>query len=601
VFVYESLTAARRWQVYALRAAFVGAILIGLCFVWNQISPFHTARETASLAELARYGQVIYRTIIVVELTLVLLAAPAATAGAVCLDKARGTLDHMLATDLSNAEIVLGKLGARMVPVLGLIACMVPVVAITSLLGGIEPLALFGSFLVALSCASVGCSLAMALSVYGRKTHEVLMLTYVILIGWNLAPILLEIVSVLLTGTPRGLVGPATADWVDLSNPYVLAFAPYDMPAKVAVGTFLFFSAVCLAVSATLVLLATARVRRVALRQAGRPASGRGRRLARLFHLLTTPRLPGPGLDGNPVAWREWHRTRPSLMMRAAWGLYAALGLFWMVLVGSQMGSATGRTVDMFGIVNMIQVSIGLLLLSVGASTSLAEERARGSLDVLLSTPISTRTILAGKWWGGFRRVFNVVIWPAATTAFLPISGGYWSCYLLLLMLVLAYGAAITSLGLAAATWVGRVGRAIALCVSTVVVLSIGWPILLLVIMSNAADSAMVPLLMGDPPFGMLLCTEPVAAGDPQVAPGIFRGDIVVWTLLWIVVHAGLAGLLYLATVATFDRCLGRIPEDGARPTVGPPGRSSMTEAELLALVPSVSGIGVEDLEDEDE
>ena len=39
----------------------------------------------------------------------------------------------------------------------------------------------------------------------------------------------------------------------------------------------------------------------------------------------------------------------------------------------------------------------------------------------------------------------------------------------LLLGLVLAYGAAITSLGLAAATWVRRLGRAVALCVTSYV------------------------------------------------------------------------------------------------------------------------------------
>ena len=67
---------------------------------------------TVSIQQLAVYGERFYSTIVSIELTLVLLAAPAATAGAICLDKARGTLDHMLAADLSNAEIVLGKLAA---------------------------------------------------------------------------------------------------------------------------------------------------------------------------------------------------------------------------------------------------------------------------------------------------------------------------------------------------------------------------------------------------------------------------------------------------------------------------------------------------------
>ena len=60
---------------------------------------------------------------------------------------------------------------------------------------------------------------------------------------------------------------------------------------------------------------------------------------------------------------------------------------------------------EVVGLMNGFQVAVGLLLLSVGAATSLAEERVRGSLDVLLSTPMSTRSILAGKWWGSFRRV----------------------------------------------------------------------------------------------------------------------------------------------------------------------------------------------------
>ena len=124
VFVYEWLTAARRWQLYAMRAVFVGAILVGLCLVWSQTSPSAPGRTWSRSRSWRDTARQIYRTIAMIELTLILLAAPAATAGAVCLDKARGTLDHMLATDLSNAEIVLGKLGVRLIPVLGLIACV---------------------------------------------------------------------------------------------------------------------------------------------------------------------------------------------------------------------------------------------------------------------------------------------------------------------------------------------------------------------------------------------------------------------------------------------------------------------------------------------
>ena len=57
--------------------------------------------------------------------------------------------------------------------------------------------------------------------------------------------------------------------------------------------------------------------------------------------------------------------------------------------------------------------AIGLLLLSVDSATSLAEERARGSLDVLMTTPLSTRSIVWAKWRGAYRRVLSLAVLPA--------------------------------------------------------------------------------------------------------------------------------------------------------------------------------------------
>src|SRR5205807_1946157 len=68
----------------------------------------------------ARIGEALFYGFFGMLLSVTLLVAPGATAGAVCLDKARGTLLHLLVTDLSSAEIVLGKLAARLLPLLGL-------------------------------------------------------------------------------------------------------------------------------------------------------------------------------------------------------------------------------------------------------------------------------------------------------------------------------------------------------------------------------------------------------------------------------------------------------------------------------------------------
>ena len=245
--IYEWLTTSRRWQLYAVRAAFVAVILAGMILTSRADHSSAPSGTYVSLQELARYGQTLYLTIISIELTIILLVAPAATAGAVCLDKMRGTLDHMLTTDLSNAEIVLGKLGVRLVPVLSLVACVLPIMALSGLLGGIDPTALFGSFLAAIACAVLGCSLALTLSVWGRKTHEVLMMTYLLIIFWLFSPFLLTTLLYSTGVSNLRFAAPALLDWLEYANPYYLAWAPYRKPGSVGLTTYLVFLGSCLA------------------------------------------------------------------------------------------------------------------------------------------------------------------------------------------------------------------------------------------------------------------------------------------------------------------------------------------------------------------
>ena len=143
VFAYEWLVATRRWQLYALRALFVVLVLVGMMLAWYGGYPRPTSGQTVSLQMLAAYGQRLFYMIVTIELSLVLLAASCRHGGGgVPRQGKRHPSDHMLATDLSNTEIVLGKLAARLIPVLGLIVCLLPLFALTSLLGGIDPTAL---------------------------------------------------------------------------------------------------------------------------------------------------------------------------------------------------------------------------------------------------------------------------------------------------------------------------------------------------------------------------------------------------------------------------------------------------------------------------
>src|SRR5262249_41573244 len=174
--------------------------------------------------------------------------------------------------------------------------------------------------------------------------------------------------------------------------------------------------------------------------------------------------FPAPSLDCQPVLWREWHRNQPTIWGASIWAMYflSAFG-FTVLAICQSPGVGLGR--DIAPLVNAFQVAIGLLLLSVTSVTGLSEERVRGTLEILLTTPVSTKSIVRGKWWGAYRAVLPQAVLPVALVGASAASGNFWGM-VLIAGLILAYGAAVTSVGLAMAIWVAKPGRAIALSVA---------------------------------------------------------------------------------------------------------------------------------------
>ncbi|HEX4588838.1 MAG TPA: hypothetical protein VH120_02835, partial [Gemmataceae bacterium] len=306
VFVYEWLTASRRWQMYAFRALFVAALFLAVLIVWFNKTEIVGSTGSFDRNAHARIGEALFYGFFGMLLSVTLLVAPGATAGAVCLDKARGTLLHLLVTDLSSAEIVLGKLAARLLPLLGLLLASAPVLSLCLWLGGIDPEAMLVAYAVTASVAVLGSALAFLLSVWGRKTHEVLLAAY-----------LFEIV--LLLAYPIAIMFDSIwrqtwlSNYVAWTNPYRLAFSPYMYRGATDTAELAGFLGFCLGTGAACALLAVVTVRAVTVRQAGRAERARKQR--------RRPRWwrRGPRLDRNPVFWREWRRYRPSRWVRLVW------------------------------------------------------------------------------------------------------------------------------------------------------------------------------------------------------------------------------------------------------------------------------------------
>jgi ABC-type transport system involved in multi-copper enzyme maturation permease subunit len=567
VFAYERLTSARRWQTYAFRSFVVAALLVAMAAIAATSNDFG---ETPA-QRYARLGEAYFNALIGVELALVMLAAPAATAGAICLDRARGTLAHVLATDLTDPEIVLGKLAARLLPVLGVVAATWPVMAICTLLGGIDPFALALAMAIIVTVALLGCALALALSVWARKPHEVILTTYTF---WALVMLAWPIWS----GLSQGRIIAPPGRWLLLINPFYLAFAPYAAPGRVGFWDYAWVFAAALACSATLVWLAVWRMRAVACCMAGEvgrdPALGAVARLRRW--------LPGPSLEGNPVLWREWHRARPSAWMTwlvvlvgGSTGLACIIGAVGVWRKGV-IAFAPAGPAQMAGIAGyLLQGILGLLMLSAVAPLSLSEERQRGSLDVLSATPLSTWSIVLAKWWGTFRIVPVLALAPGLMGLALatarrpapppawveqtqPIGLGYRLCgAALLVATMLAHGAALTSIGLALATWVKRQSRAIAASVSAFVVLAAALPILMSV------------LSRGPQGWGLSFLS-PVSVSIKMAEELVLRLDrlpgLLWWIGLWDVAIAALAVSLLWFTGRTFDEAFGRMREQARKP-----------------------------------
>ena len=137
----------------------------------------------------------------------------------------------MFVTELSDAEIVLGKFMARFASIVALVFAAVPVMAIVGLLGGIIPEALVILTIVTLAVSLLGCALAMALSVRASKTHEVLMVVFAIWSVWLLS-------LPLWAGHGTFQVVPVPPAWFFKLNPFVLAYAPYVWPGYVAAMTW---------------------------------------------------------------------------------------------------------------------------------------------------------------------------------------------------------------------------------------------------------------------------------------------------------------------------------------------------------------------------
>lgn len=123
-------------------------------------------------------GQAVFTTLLFLQVLLVVFLAPAATTGAISLEREKQTLDLLTATPVSTLGIVLGKLAASLAFVIVLILASIPLTAVVFVFGGVAPEDIVRGYAVLLVTAVGFGSLGIFFSSITRRTQSATFLTY---------------------------------------------------------------------------------------------------------------------------------------------------------------------------------------------------------------------------------------------------------------------------------------------------------------------------------------------------------------------------------------------------------------------------------------
>jgi ABC-type transport system involved in multi-copper enzyme maturation permease subunit len=426
--------------LFISRAAYVAALLGLMCSAWLLLPGTQVVRN---VGDLAKFSIILFQILAPLQLAMAMFFSALLCAGGVAQEKDRRTLILLLLTNLSNTELVLGKLLSSMLFVLVLLGAAVPLFVMLALLGGVSFDQIARVFAVTLGTALVAGSIGSMFAFWREKTFQSLALTLLSLVFWLAAGEVLA--AGVLTTTWQGL---AAETWATILSPWraILAASKPVLPGTgVATGIggavplFIGFS-LCVAVLLNLITVALVRVWNPS--REARPqkseAEGSGSIWGVAYDLTTgqaaasapaakrsVHAAPGKtrSVWSNPILWREmrtWAYGRKMLIIRLAFLLLFALAagsLYSMV----ENPAALDRNRVMVVLVPLFLLS--LTLLNAQAVTSLTTERDLGAIDLLLVTDLTAKEFVFGKLLGAFYNAKEIVLLPMFLTGYLAWTG----------------------------------------------------------------------------------------------------------------------------------------------------------------------------------
>lgn len=383
-----------------------------------------------SLSEVAKISTQIFRGVSYWQLLLMCFLAPVFTAGAITQEKDAETYNILLTTPLSNAQIIFGSLLSRLYFVIVLLISGLPIFFVTMIYGGVTLSQIVLSFTVAASTAVLTGSLAIMVSMMRAGTRRSIFSFY-FLIGLYLTSVYflgqLRYLEVPEAVPPPG--GNQAMSWLAPFHPFLAlqvglnelpapdysAVAHYGWPTKYLLAyPHVSYGVMTLIAALLMIIFSMCFVRRGAKEGEITWSTRFVERFSRKARETDTRRRKPRRVWSNPVAWREAN-TRASAggssMMRwatIAGGVIASLILLMYLVKAPPVLNEDGSSVP-FGPLHarkflmwlvLVEFIIILLVATNASATSMTKERESNSMDIMLSTPLTSKYIVWGKLRG---------------------------------------------------------------------------------------------------------------------------------------------------------------------------------------------------------
>lgn len=370
----ELISNLRAPRAFLLMLVYQVALAAVVLIAYPRDVKIDLSRESASAQRLVDF-------FFVGQFAIASLMAPSFTAGAITGEKERKTYEMLLASPLRPWAIVTGKLIAALAHLVVLVAGSLPIIMLCLPLGGVSIFELLAAYIGLLSAIFLFGSISIFCSSYFKRTSASLVVSYVL------------ILPILMTGVVMWLL---LAKQAELRLLLTVTIVPV----------------VCLAASFTMLAVTARRLlyppdvgsqgsEVVDLEQEQREAVGLVIQRDQFpDNLFAPPRRKSLMADGtNPVYDKEMHAelfSQGTLMLRLVIQLSMVLAIPLMAVLLFIWPSRASYYVGFVLIFN-------ILAAPVFTGGSISSERERQTLDLLLTTTISSWQIMWGKLLAGYR------------------------------------------------------------------------------------------------------------------------------------------------------------------------------------------------------